>query len=113
MDGRKQWQPTKYKYGASNPKWSVNGKQLLFTLAIRFQKLLMDSVLNRDRVRPAWPYKRPGFIGNDHFIPDSVKGNPDGNTAEIRNYLQNNEADKKAIVLNTLNFKIKWVFLLK
>ena len=105
MDGGEPWQLTKNKYGASNPKWSVDGKQLLFSSSIPFQNLLMDSALNGNVMKPAWPYEKPGFTGNDNLIFDSAKGNPDGSTAEIRNYLQTNEADKKAIVLNKLNFQ--------
>lgn len=105
MDGGEPLQLTKYKYGATNPKWSVDGKQLLFSSSIAFQTLLNDSAINKSMMLPAWPFEKPGFKGNKNLSLDSSKGNPDGSTAEIRNYLQTNEADKKAVVLNKLNFQ--------
>ncbi|MCY7421762.1 MAG: S9 family peptidase [Chitinophagaceae bacterium] len=105
MDGGEPLQLTKFKSGANNPKWSPDGKQLLFSSSVPFQTLLKDSAVDESMSLPAWPYEKPGFTGNENLKIDSSRGDPDGNITEIRNYLQNNEADKKAIVLNKLNFQ--------
>ncbi len=105
MDGGEPLQLTKFKSGANNPKWSPDGRQLLFSSSVPFQTLLKANATEKSMYLPAWPYEKPGFTGNENLIFDSSRGNPDGNITDIRNYLQNNEADKKAIVLNKLNFQ--------
>lgn len=105
MDGGEPLQLTKFKSGANNPKWSPDGRQLLFSSSIPFQTLLKENAADKSMSVPEWPYEKPGFIGNENLRFDSSRGNPDGNITEIRNYLLNNEADKKATVLNKLNFQ--------
>ena len=105
MDGGEPLQLTKFKSGANNPKWSPDGRQLLFSSSIPFQTLLKENAADKSMSVPDWPYEKPGFIGNENLRFDSSRGNPDGNITEIRNYLLNNEADKKATVLNKLNFQ--------
>ncbi len=105
MNGGEPLQLTKYKYGASNPKWSPNGNQLLFSAGIPLKDLLRDTVLNSNAMLPAWPFEKPGFNENQSLDSIRAKPNPDGNLMEIRAYLNKNEADKKAIVLNKLNFQ--------
>ncbi len=105
MDGGEPLQLTKYKYGASNPKWSPDGKQILFSSAIPFQNLLKDSLVNQSFQLPVWPYEKPGFAKNENLNSDSSKANPDGSISEIRAFLENDIADKKAVVLNRLNFQ--------
>jgi len=105
MSGGEPLQLTRYKYGASNPKWSPDGKQILFSSSIPLPDLLKDSVLNAARTYPNWPFEKPGFDKNEQFKLNKAKGNPDGNLSEVRAYLDNNIIDKKAIVLNKLNFQ--------
>ena len=105
MNGGEPIQLTKYKYGASNPKWSPGGKQILFLSGISFQDLLKDSVLNTAQSVPVWPFEKPGFNKNEQLKVNTSKQNPDGNLQELRAYLDNNITDKKAIVLNKLNFQ--------
>lgn len=105
MEGGEPLQLTKYKYGASAPKWSPDGKQILFSSAIPFQNLLKDTLVNQSFQLPLWPYEKPGFSGNENLKRDSAKADPDGSISEIRAYLENDEADKKAVVLNKLNFQ--------
>ncbi len=105
MDGGEPLQLTSYKHGASNPKWSPDGKQLLFSSSIPFANLLKDTLVNQSFQLPLWPYEKPGFTQNENLKKDSAKTNPDGSMAEIKAYLENDEADKKAIVLNKLNFQ--------
>ena len=93
-------QLTKFKYGASQPQWSPNGQQLLFTSGIALRELLADSLLNPTHDVPKWSYEKPGFFQNEHLRPNAAKANPDGSLAEIRSYLDQNEKDNKAKVIN-------------
>lgn len=105
LQGGEAIQITKTKYGGGNPKWSPDGKKILFSTAISFDELLKDSLLNPSKRLPAWSVEKPGFEKNEQLRKSNVKPNPNGNMAEIRAYLENNVADKKARVLNKLNFQ--------
>ena len=105
MNGGEPMQLTRSKYGATNPKWSPDGKQLLFTGTISLKDLLIDSVLNSTKNIPRWAYEKPGFADNQNLKFSTAKADPDGNIDEIRSYLANNEKDKKAKVLNKLQFQ--------
>ncbi|GAA4302689.1 S9 family peptidase [Nibribacter koreensis] len=98
-------QLTKFKYGASQPRWSPNGQQILFTSGFALRELLADSLLNPGRDVPRWSYEKPGFFQNEHLKPTTSKANPDGSLAEIRTYLDQNEKDNKAKVINQLSFQ--------
>ncbi|MEN9685388.1 MAG: hypothetical protein RLZZ28_1174 [Bacteroidota bacterium] len=105
FEGGEPIQLTKSKYGAGNPKWSPDGKQILYSASISLKELLKDSVLNPGKEIPKWPYEKPGFAGNGQFVASAAKPDPDGNMDEIRAYLDNNVNDKKAKVINKLNFQ--------
>ena len=105
LSGGEAKQLTKFKYGASNPKWSPDGNKLLFSAAISLSEMMKDSTLNPNYSVPTWSLEKPGFDKNEHLIPNKSKGNPDGSMAEIRAYLNQNAIDKKAIVLDKLNFQ--------
>ncbi len=104
LDGGEAFQLTKHKYGAGNPKWSPDGKQILFSAGIPMKDLLKDSILNPDKEFPKWPMEKPG-IDNKLILKATIsKADPDGTIEEIRAYLENNAIDKKANVINKLNF---------
>ena len=105
MAGGEPMQLTNEKHGASTPKWSPDGKKILFSSSIPLRDLLRDSLLNPKKTIPTWSLEKPGFDKNEHLIATIDKPNPDGNLAEIRAYLDKNAIDKKAIVLNKLNFQ--------
>lgn len=105
FEGGEPQQFTKSKYGATNPKWSPDGKQILFSASISLKDLLKDEDLNPGKTIPKWPYEKPGFDKNEQLVPNSAKPNPDGSIEEIRAYLDINTADKKAKVMNKLNFQ--------
>ena len=105
MSGGEAKQLTKFKYGASNPKWSPDGNKLLFSATISLSEMMKDSILNPNFSVPTWSLEKPGFDKNEHLTPNKSKGNPDGTMAEIRVYLNQNTIDKKAIVLDKLNFQ--------
>ena len=105
LDGGEALQLTKFKYGAGTPQWSPDGKQILFSSSIGLKDLLKDSLLNPNKEIPKWPFEKPGFDKNEVLKTTSAKPDPDGNTDEIRAYLDNNVTDKKAKVLDKLNFQ--------
>lgn len=104
LNGGEPVQLTNYKYGASSPRWSANGKQLLFVASIPVKDLLTDSLLNPSKELPAWNFEKPGFNNNANLKPNSSKPDPNGTIDEVRAYLLNNEKDKKAKVINKLQF---------
>ncbi|MBO9633579.1 MAG: S9 family peptidase [Chitinophagaceae bacterium] len=104
LDGGEAIQLTKHKYGASSPKWSPDGKKILFAAGIPLKDLLKDSVLNPGKAVPEYTLERPGF-DNNNWLKNSAKADPDGNIEEVRAWLDNNITDKKATLLNKLNFQ--------
>lgn len=105
FDGGEPIQVTKFKYGAAAPKWSIDGKQLLFSSSITLKELLKDTALNPKKEIPRWPYEKPGFDRNTQLQTNMARPDPDGNLEEIRAYLDNNANDKKAKVITKLNFQ--------
>jgi dipeptidyl aminopeptidase/acylaminoacyl peptidase len=105
LDGGEAIQLTHFKYGAGTPKWSPDGKQIIFSSNIPLNDLLKDSLLNPAHALPPWPYEQPGFDDNEELKPLSAKANPDGNINEIRAFLENDVADKKAKVVDKLDFQ--------
>ena len=105
FDGGEPIQLTRWRYGAGTPKWSPDGKEILFSSHIGLKELIKDSTLNPTHLLPPWPMEEPGLPGNTTLHPSSAKPNPDGNIEEIRAYLANDVADKKAKVVTKLNFQ--------
>lgn len=104
LDGGEAVQLTKSRYGAGTPKWSPDGKQLIYSSNITLRDLLKDSVLNPNKESPKWSFEKPGFDKNQQFRASMAKADPDGSMDEIRAYLENDVTDKKAKVINKLNF---------
>ncbi|WP_020600895.1 S9 family peptidase [Spirosoma panaciterrae] len=106
LDGGEAWQLTNSNYGASNPLWSPDGKRIVFTGGVTMNQMLTDSLLNPTKGGPSWSLEKPGFANNDFVKVDKkIKPNPDGSLAEIRAYLAKDVEDKKAKVINRLNFQ--------
>jgi dipeptidyl aminopeptidase/acylaminoacyl peptidase len=105
MAGGEPIQLTNFKYGVKNPKWSPDGSKLLFSSSISLQELIKDSTLNKAHSIPNWTMEKPGFNKNEHLLLNSSKPDPNGDLSEIRAYLDKNALDKKAIVLNKLDFQ--------
>ncbi len=105
LEGGEAVQLTKYKYGAGTPKWSPDGKQILFSSNITLKDLLKDSLLNPGKEIPKWSFEKPGFTANQQLRTSAAKPDPDGSMEEIRAYLENDVTDKKAKVVNKLNFQ--------
>lgn len=105
MEGGEPMQLTKDKYGASNPKWSPDGKKILYSSSVPLRDLLQDSILNPAKSIPTWKMEKHGFDKNEHVVTNKEKPDPNGSLSQIRAYLDKNATDKKAIVLNKLNFQ--------
>jgi len=106
LDGGEPFQCTHFKYGAGTPKWSPDGKAILFSSNIELHDLLKDSSLNPGQEIPKWPYERTGFDRSESLRSTAdIKADPDGNVDELRAYLDNDAADKKAKVVTKLNFQ--------
>jgi len=105
LDGGEAIQLTKFRYGAGAPKWSPDGKQLIFSSNISLKDLLKDSVLNPTHTVPDWPYEKPAFDKNEQLKISNTKADPDGSMQEIRAFLENDVTDKKAKVVDKLNFQ--------
>lgn len=104
LQGGEASQLTNIKYGATNPKFNPNGKSLIFSSSISIIELLKDSVLNTSKKYPKWSFEKPGFKNNES-INTTAKADPNGTIAEVRAYLLKDEVDKKAKVINRLNFQ--------
>jgi dipeptidyl aminopeptidase/acylaminoacyl peptidase len=104
-DGGEPMQLTKSKYGAVSPRWSPDGKQVIFAAGVRIKELVSDSLLNPGKKLPAWWLEKPGFPRNEQLATSAAKPNPDGSLAEVRAYLDMNANDRKATVLDKLNFQ--------
>lgn len=98
-------QLTDHPYGASNPKWSPDGRQLLFSASLSLAEVLADSAVNPGKAWPDWDFEKPGFADNSFLNTSDAIPDPDGSLAEIRAYLAQNETDEKAKVFNRLNFQ--------
>ncbi len=105
LDGGEAVQLTRFKYGTGGPKWSPDGKQILFSCSVPIKDMMKDSLLNPGKIVPTWSLEKPGFDKNEQLLSGNAKADPDGNMEEIRAYLDNNATDKKARVVNKLNFQ--------
>ena len=105
MEGGEPVQLTNFKYGANSPVWSPDGRQLLFTSGFGLKEFLSDSLLNPNKEIPKWSYEKPGFFQNENLSVNATRPNADGTLAEIRSYLDKNEKDNKAKVINQLDFQ--------
>ncbi|MBZ5858932.1 S9 family peptidase [Flavihumibacter profundi] len=105
LNGGEAIQLTKSKYGVSSPKWSPDGKQIVFIGNIPWKDLANDSSLNSRRELPLWATEKPGFTDYSFLNNGRSIADPDGSVAEARAWLQLNEKDKKAKVINRLQFQ--------
>jgi dipeptidyl aminopeptidase/acylaminoacyl peptidase len=92
---------TNLPFAVSNPVWSSSGQEIYFQSSFTVSQFLMDSVYNKKGLVPSWTLEKPMLNG----ISKKSKANPNGSIDEVRAYLTQNEVDKKAKVINRLNFQ--------
>lgn len=105
LSGGEPKQLTNFKYGASNPRWNADGTALLFTASINLKEFIRDPQLNPNKEVPSWNSEKPGFTNNSNLVPNTAKPDPNGSMEEVRAYLELNETDRMAKVINKLNFQ--------
>ncbi len=105
MDGGEAIQLTHNKYGASAPVWSPDSKQIAFVSSASLTELATDSLFNPGKQSPKWSTEKPGFSNNDFLVAGNKTADPDGSLDEVRAWLKKNEQDKKAKVINRLQFQ--------
>jgi dipeptidyl aminopeptidase/acylaminoacyl peptidase len=105
LNGGEAVQLTKFQFGAGSPKWSPDGKQLLFSASLSLKELLINESVNPGKQLPKWSYEKPGFTNNEQLRATTAKADPDGDIDEVRAYLDNNVTDRKARVIDKLNFQ--------
>jgi dipeptidyl aminopeptidase/acylaminoacyl peptidase len=93
---------TNMPFSVSNPIWDANGKEIYFQSTFTFRDFLIDSVYNKRSLRPSWTFEKAGIT---QLVTKKTKSNPNGTIDEVRTYLAQNELDKKAKVINRLNFQ--------
>lgn len=92
---------TNLPFAVSNPVWSASGQEIYFQSSFTVKEFLVDSIYNKQGWVPSWTLEKPMLSG----LAKKSKANPNGNLDEVRAYLAQNEIDKKAKVINRLNFQ--------
>jgi dipeptidyl aminopeptidase/acylaminoacyl peptidase len=106
LSGGEAMQLSDFQHSIGSAIWSPDGSKIMFTTSLKLNELLTDSLMNPSKSLPKWSLEKPGFANNAQLkIDKTVKPNPDGTLAEIRAYLAQDEIDKKAKVINRLNFQ--------
>jgi len=105
--GNEKPQPlTAFKYGASNPIWTNDGKALIFSATVDLTDILTDTLLqNKGEPYPIWASEKPAIDWQQYLVTPGTAANLDGNINEIRAYLQGNAERKKAKVIDKLQFQ--------
>ena len=89
--------------GVINPVWSKDGQFVFYQERKSMKEFLLDSLTNPSKFIPSWNIEKPKLDAN--VYTSLSKANPNGNLNEVRAYLYQNEKDKKAKVINRLNFQ--------
>lgn len=106
IDGGEAMQLSDFQYSIGSAIWNPDGTKIMFTSSLKMSEIIADSLIYPTKTLPKWSLEKPGFIDNAQLkIDKNIKPNPDGNLAEIRAYLTQDEIDKKAKVINRLNFQ--------
>lgn len=101
LDGGEAVKITQREQGARNPKWSPDGRRLLFSSSYSHAELL---AMPQHSEGPAWPSEKPGtapFSENEQ----NVDPDPDGSLEEMRAWLNHGQPEETAVVLNRLRFQ--------
>ncbi len=94
---------TNSKVSVQNPSISKHDGKLYYTSGISLKDFYVDSIANPRHLIPSWSLEKPQ-VANASFV-SKAKANPNGSIEEVRAYLAQNEKDKKAKVINRLQFQ--------
>jgi Tol biopolymer transport system component len=94
---------TNSKVSVQNPSISKYDGKLYYTSGISLKDFYLDSIANPRHLIPSWSLEKPQ-VSNAAFV-SKAKANPNGSIEEVRAYLAQNEKDKKAKVINRLQFQ--------
>lgn len=95
---------TTEKFGASSPKWSPDGKKIMYSITLPIWAV---------EGTPDWPQQRPGRAYGDEpnykainegLAKETVNPNPDGSLEELRAWLSKNASKSDPKVIDRLNF---------
>ncbi len=103
LNGGEPMALTNASRGIINPVWSKDGQFIFYQERKSMKEFLLDSLNNPSKLIPSWNIEKPKLDANVYTF--SSKVNPNGNLNEVRAYLYQNEKDKKAKVINRLNFQ--------
>jgi dipeptidyl aminopeptidase/acylaminoacyl peptidase len=103
LNGGEPMALTNASRGIINPVWSKDGQFVFYQERKSMKEFLLDSLTNPSKLIPSWNIEKPKLDANVYTF--SSKVNPNGNLNEVRAYLYQNEKDKKAKVINRLNFQ--------
>lgn len=104
LNGGEAIQLTDFRYGAVNPVVSPDGKTIIFSASITTAELWKDSLLNPEKKTPLWNLEKPKLDALATY-GNAAKADADGDAAQIRAYLQQDEREKRAKVFNRLRFQ--------
>jgi len=103
LNGGEPMALTSSSRGVMNPVWSKDGQLVFYQERKSMKEFLLDSLNNPSLLIPSWNIEKPKLDANVYTF--SSKANPNGSLNEVRAYLYQNEKDKKAKVINRLNFQ--------
>ncbi|MFD3275876.1 S9 family peptidase [Aquirufa echingensis] len=86
-----------------NPSISKHDGRLYYQSGISLKDFYSDTLVNPHRLVPSWNLEKPN-VANAAFV-SKANPNPNGTLEEVRAYLAQNEKDKKAKVINRLQFQ--------
>jgi dipeptidyl aminopeptidase/acylaminoacyl peptidase len=89
--------------GVNNPVWSKDGKDIYYQEKKSLIEWVQDTLNLSSKSIPTWAVEKPKLLANS--FSNLSKANPNGNINEIRSYLMQNEKEKKAKVINRINFQ--------
>ena len=103
LNGGEPMALTSSSKGVMNPVWSNDGQFVFYQERKSMKEYLLDSLNNPSKLIPSWNIEKPKLDAN--VYSKSSKSNPNGSLNEVLAYLYQNEKDKKAKVINRLNFQ--------
>jgi dipeptidyl aminopeptidase/acylaminoacyl peptidase len=94
---------TNSSVAVQNPSISKHDGRLYYQSVISLKDFYSDTLVNPKHLIPSWNLEKPN-VTNAAFV-SKLKPNPNGTIEEVRAYLAQNEKDKKAKVINRLQFQ--------